>query len=425
MSRHDLGEIGALGLKRFGGAVYEEFLTELQGKKGVEIYREMSENDDVIGAILYSMEMLLRQVSWQVVPASHQEKDQKAAEFIETCMDDMEETWTDFISEVLSFLTYGWSYHEIVYKRRMGKSKDPQQNSKFSDGLIGWRKLPIRSQDTLYEWHYNGSTDHFLGMMQSAPPTYAPTFIPVEKALHFRTKSRKGNPEGRSILRNAYRSWYFKNRIQELEGIGVERDLAGLPVLTAPENVNIWDEAERHNLQKAEEIVSSVRRDEREGLVLGGGWSFQLLSSGGNRQFDTCEIIQRYDNRMAMTVLADFIFLGHEQVGSFALSSDKTAIFAVALGSFLDMICEVFTGQAIVPLIDLNAKHFQGTTGYPTLEHSDIESQNLGELGTFLKDMVGIGAITPDASFEDFLRRTADLPDRDPDTEYAPPQYEE
>ena len=37
-------------------------------------------------------------------------------------------------------------------------------------------------------------------------------------------------------------NWYFKRRIQEIEGIGVERDLAGLPTLTAPEGMNIWDE---------------------------------------------------------------------------------------------------------------------------------------------------------------------------------------
>lgn len=34
-------------------------------------------------------------------------------------MHDMQDTWTDTISEILSFLTYGWSFHEIVYKRRI------------------------------------------------------------------------------------------------------------------------------------------------------------------------------------------------------------------------------------------------------------------------------------------------------------------
>ncbi|MEA1962248.1 MAG: hypothetical protein U9N81_13440 [Bacillota bacterium] len=46
----------------------------------------------------------------------------KAAEFIYQCMDDMQDTWTDTISEILSFLIYGWSAHELVYKRRAGKS---------------------------------------------------------------------------------------------------------------------------------------------------------------------------------------------------------------------------------------------------------------------------------------------------------------
>ena len=49
-------------------------------------------------------------------------------------MNDMQDTWIDTISEILSFLTYGWSFHEIVYKRRMGNTKDPRTKSKYNDG---------------------------------------------------------------------------------------------------------------------------------------------------------------------------------------------------------------------------------------------------------------------------------------------------
>lgn len=38
-------------------------------------------------------------------------------------MNDMQDTWSDTISEILSFLTYGWSYHEIVYKVRAGRKR--------------------------------------------------------------------------------------------------------------------------------------------------------------------------------------------------------------------------------------------------------------------------------------------------------------
>lgn len=411
-------EYGKTGLFRFNtGWIYEEFLRELQGRKGIEVYKEMSENDDIIGAILFATEMLMRQSKWNIQEASNSQPDMDAAEFVHSCMDDMEETWSDFISEVLSFLTYGWSYHEIVYKRRMGNTKNPETKSKYTDGLIGWRKLPIRSQDTLWEWQYD-DRDNLMGMIQCAPPYYEQVFIPMEKALHFKTKSRKANPEGRSILRNSYRNWYFKRRIQEIEGIGIERDLAGLPVLEAPEGTDIWSDEYKEELAKAENIVRSVRRDEREGIVLGNGWKFTLTSTGGRRQFDTNQIIERYDTRMAMTVLADFVLLGHQTVGSFALSSDKTELFSVALGAFLDLICEVFNNQAIPRLIDINGEHFKGISNYPKLIHGDIETQDLSKLGEFVSKMVGIGAITPDENMEDYLRMAADLPERAPETTY-------
>lgn len=50
-------EIGRIGQRRYGGTIYEEFLHELRGTRGIEVYREMSENDDVVGAILFAIEM--------------------------------------------------------------------------------------------------------------------------------------------------------------------------------------------------------------------------------------------------------------------------------------------------------------------------------------------------------------------------------
>jgi len=243
-------EVGSSGLYRWGGWVYEEFLRELQGRKGVEVYKEMASNDDLVGSILFSIEMLMRQVVWNVKEGGNTEADIRASEFIFSCMHDMEETWAEFISEILSFLTYGWSYHEIVYKRRIGKTGRPETQSKFDDGLIGWRKLPIRSQDTLWRWEYDDA-ENILGLVQAAPPLFHQVFIPIEKAIHIKTKSAKANPEGRSLLRNSYRSWYFKRRIQEIEGIGIERDLAGLPVLEAPPEADIWSDDAAPDLARA------------------------------------------------------------------------------------------------------------------------------------------------------------------------------
>ena len=113
-----------------------------------------------------------------------------------------------------------------------------------------------------------------------------------------------------------------------------------------------------------------------------------------------------------MTVLADFLMLGHQQVGSFALSSDKTEMFSTAIGAFLDVICEVFNNKAIPMLIDMNGEHFDGITDYPTMEHGEVEDVDVKELAEFINSMVGAGIIVPDADLEDYVREIAKLPDK-------------
>ena len=409
-------ELGRIGQRRYSGVFFEEFLHELRGAKGAEIYTEMADNDSTIGAIFFATENLMRNCDFTIEPGGNTAKDKEAAEFVDGCLHDMCNTWTDTLSEILSFIPYGWSYHEIVYKRRMGKKPNSADSSKYDDGLIGWKKLPIRSQETLYEWVYKDHTDDLVGMRQMVvtDTDIVDVIIPIEKAMHFITRSRKNNPEGRSVLRTAYRDWYFKKRIMEIEGIGIERDLAGFPTLTAPEGLDLWDSEDPEMvaaLNRAEAIITGIRRDSREGLVLPNGWELNLLSTGSRRQFDTNQIIERYNKQIATSVLTDFVLLGHESVGSFALADNKTKMFSLAVGTYLDIICEVFNNQAIPRLIDINGEHFKGITDYPQMKHGDIEDANLEKIGNFIQQMVGVGALTPDDDIEDYLRKIANLPE--------------
>ena len=396
-------EVGRSGLNLSS----EEFLIELSGRRGIKIYKEMSANDDTIGAVLFAIKNLVRQAAWYVEATGTSPADKKAAQFVESCLHDMSTSWTNTISEILSFLTYGWSLHEIVYKRRRGNSKDPRLRSKYDDGMIGWQKLPLRAQESLYEWEFDGH-DNLKGFVQMPAPTYELIRIPEEKFILFRTESHKDNPQGRSILRNAYRAWYFKKRIEELEGIGIERDLAGLPVLIAPEGVDIWSERCAGLLQRCNEFVQNIRRDAAEGLTLPYGWELKLLSAGngGSRQFDTSKIIERYSRSIAQTMLADFIFLGHESNGSYALSSDKTRLFAMAIGAYLDIICEEMNRVAIPRLLEMN----KIKSAIPKLEHGDIETQDLKELAGYVKELAGLGLLESDDDLEEYLRAQAHLP---------------
>jgi len=409
-------ELGSTGLSRWGGYIAEEWLPELQGVKAIRVYKEMRDNDPVIGAILFAIKMLCRQVTWRVEAAGTSNADREAAAFLESCLYDMSMSWQDTISEVLSMLVFGWSWHEIVLKRRMGDSRNPAKRSKYTDGRIGWRKLPIRAQETLVEWVFD-EEGGIQAMRQSAPPDYKIREIPIEKSLLFRTEATKGSPEGRSILRNAYKSYYFKKNIEAIEGIGIERDLAGLPIVWVPPNVaNPQTDEERTAQRKFKELVTKIRRDQQEGIVMPLAYDekgnrlydIQLLSTGGRRQFDTGAIIQRYDTRIAQTVLADFIMLGTQKVGSYALASSKTNLFAVAIGAFLDEIENVFNTHAVSRLFKLNDFKVEN---YPELRHGDIESVELSELGEFIQRLSGAGMpLFPNKELEKYLLEVANLP---------------
>ena len=418
------GELGSTGLARFGQHVHEEFLPDLRGPKAIKVFREMSDNDPVIGAALLNIEMLVRQVEWRVDPASSSRKDRDWAKFVEDSMNDMSYSWADTLAEILSFLPYGWSYHEIVYKRRGGLWGSGKTRSQFSDGFISWRKIPIRGQSSLFGWEFNDDSGDITHMIQQAPPKYETVYLPIERSLLFRTTSHKNNPEGRSILRNAYRPWYFKKHIEEIEGIGVERDLAGIP--TAYVDPVLMSEAatpdEKALLESIKTLLKNVRNDQQAGIIFprayddngNSQYDFELMTSGGARQFPTDPIITRYDQRIAMSLLCDFILLGHEKVGSFALSSDKTDLFAVALGTWLNSIAEVFNRHALPRLFKLN--NWQPEK-MPKIMYEDIESPDLTALGSYLQSLAAIGVpLMPDEDLDSYLRSAAHLPARSDET---------
>lgn len=408
----DARELGMTGLRRQGGYIYEEFLRELQGQRGAKTYRTMADNDDICGAILYALEMLMRQVSWSfdADPDAGDEAKRLQDIFSGMLFEDMQTPWSETLSEILQMLVYGYALLEVTYKKRTG-------DGTFTDGLIGWAHWGTLSQETIDRWDFdeNGQITGAWQRVEWRDPTDrkdTEILLPSERCLLFRTSTRRNNPEGRSLLRNAYRSWYFKRRIQEIEGVGVERDLAGLPVLTAPENLPIFDDLYATQRQAAEQLVRNIRRDEQEGVLMPFGWKLELLGSSSKRQFDTTQIITRYDQRMAMTVLADFILIGHDAVGSKALSTDKTKIFGMAVNGMLDTICDVVNRVAIPRLARRNGFSQEAV---PVLAHGDASPMQLTDLSSYLQQLGAAGAVLfPNPDLERHLLEIAKLPTPDP-----------
>lgn len=396
----EMQALGRTGLQTWGGRVYEEWLPELRGPAWVRTVREMVDNDPTTGSILFAIEMLIRQVTWRNQAANDSTEAQKARDLFDQIMldGDMEVSWPDTLSEITTFLPWGWSLLEILPKYRQGDQRDPTRKSKYSDGMVGLRKLSLRSQDSLYRWVFDeeGGVE---AMVQQVVSDSTLRVVPLAKSCLFRTTTRKGTPEGRSILRNSWRAWVFKKRLEVIEGIGIERDAAGLPMGLIPSKFMRPDasDADKAYYEFLQEQISSIRRDEREGLLWPSDrdengnplYEFKLVSSGGQRQIDVGSVIDRKKQEQAMTVLADVILMGHERVGSYNLADSKTNLLAYALGAWLDCVAEVINQQLYPTLARWNGLD---ASVIPSLEHGDVESVDLSELGDFISKMAAAGA---------------------------------
>ncbi|HEY7821565.1 MAG TPA: hypothetical protein VIG24_01965, partial [Acidimicrobiia bacterium] len=152
------------------GLRQDEFLPDLRGIRGVKRFREMSENDSTIGAILSAMTLMIRGTPWRVEDGSEEARD-----LIEWSLHNLEDnTFQEFISEVLTFLPYGFSLHEIVARPARLHPR----------GWVTLKKLAARAQWTIdrFDTDKNGN---IKGVYQIAAQRSA--YIPYSKMLHFRT----------------------------------------------------------------------------------------------------------------------------------------------------------------------------------------------------------------------------------------------
>lgn len=394
-------EVGTTGLAQFTGLIFQEPLVELRGKEAYKRYNEMRLNSPIIGALLLSIENPLRSTSWTF---SSNIADDPRLELLEAARANMEHSWNDHISEALTMLPFGFAIFEMCYE--------------LIDGKMLWRSFSPRGQDTVYRWLYeeiqNSVNDQspkqrLRGFVQLAPPKYHPTSIPIERLMIYRLHTERDNPEGRSILRTAWVPYYYIKHIQQIEAIGIERDLAGLPVVTLPLGATTGGTATDD--AKAAKIVRNIRNDEQAGIVLPTGWTLNLLGTGGSKQIDTDAIINRYEKRILTSALAQFLMLGQDGVGALALSKDQTDFFTMSVNAVGDILAETFTKTAIKQLMELNGFSADGLK----LEHTPAQG-NIGitAVADFLQKVGAFITWTPED--EVWLRQVVNLPERDAET---------
>lgn len=411
-ARFKLGEIGFSGLKITSGVAQEEIKRDLNFPNSMITYKQMSYHA-VIAAALALYEVMLSKVDWKVKPpiGATAEEIQKA-KFIEECLHDMDHSWMEFIQEVASAKTYGFALHEKVYRRRLKSN-----GSKYNDGLIGWKKLPPRSQDTIDKFLFDEegrelkAVQQNLNLVQDGYNRFSALnsqgkqiIIPMSKVLLFRTGKHRGNPFGRSALRDCYFSWKFLTQIEEIEATGVARDLQGLPVIEIPSVFMTPDATPAQKLayENLKNIARNIQTNQQGGIVLPSDvdpetktklFQLSLLGTEGKKNFNTSSIIE-YHKKAILTVLgADSLILGQSSTGSFALGSLKQNLLGAYIEAFLKEICDVLNNDLVKQTFKLNGWDDLKT---PTIVYDAFEEDNLEEFSKAIQRIASVSMIERD-----------------------------
>lgn len=404
--------IGVPGLTLWGGMIMQEWMPDLSDRtRRYKVFQEM-ERDSTVSALIKAILMPLLAAEFDIDPVPEaDETDEQSAEFIESCLYDMNGyTWRKHQRDMLSAMTYGWACSEIVLKKRLGLDADPP--SLYNDGRLGIKILDPRGQMTLNGWQMTPEFD-IEAMIQDDPNGLDKKTIPYWKLIHVAYNARNRNPEGLSPLMECYRAWRFKTNIEAIEGIGIERDLAGLPVIRLPYNATGADAA------KAQEIVNRIRMDEQAGIVLPSPktpdkdaqkWELSLLQGAGGKMYDARETIQGYIKQILMTFFAQFLTLGMDKVGTQALVEGSQDFFSLALVGIQQEYMEMWDQQLIPFLYAVN--NLPHPRGYAKTNWHPPGKSDIQGLAQTLNLLVQARVITPEATLEDHMRGAMGLPDR-------------
>lgn len=423
-----MSEIGFTGLKKSNGSILEEARRELRFPKSMDTYKKMA-MDTTLSSAISLYEMMVARARWRVdAPPEATDKEKARAKYVESTMDDMEHSWFDFIKEVSSMFTYGFSVHEKVFRKRLRSA-----GSRYNDGLVGIKKLPVRSQDSISEWVWSEDGRTLAGLKQSLNESldaYRYTAIgstidlPRYKFMLFRTNAKRDNPEGTSPLKSCYTSWKWRTAMEENEAVGVAREMNGTPIAMIPPRYMSPDASadEKAVYEFYKDMVRNMQNNEQAGIVMPLAYDpdsrqplfkFELLSGSGVRGYDTSEIIGRYDNKMLMSFFADLLKLGTEKVGSFSLAGAKTSLLAMAIEHRLMEIQTVLNHDLIPQLFALN-----GWTDerLPKFAFNDLDQEDLDVFSTAIQRLMATNSIELDRPVMNEIRSRMGFPKR-PDDE--------
>ena len=315
--------------------------------------------------------------------------------------------------------------------------------SKFDDGLIGWKKLPIRNQESIEKFIFSDDGNEILGVKQNLTmiaDSYSrytnrlvkEVTLPINKVMIFKAGRHRGDPFGKSMLRDAYLAWRYLTALEEIEANGVARDLQGMPVIKIPPQYMAADASPE---QKAiyeyyKNVIRNIQMNSQSGLILPQAYDpetrqplfdITLLSTEGKKNFDTTKVKDYYKNLIYTSMFADILQLGQGNTGSFALGQLKNSLTGSAAESMIRAIMDVINNDLVKMTYELNGWN---TSRMARIDFDNLETVDLEAFSKAIQRYASVSALELDRNALNRIRESVGIDkmadNAEPMEEYLP-----
>lgn len=418
-------EIGSLGVKVDFLSISTEAIRDLKFPRSLTTFENMSKSA-VIAATLSAVNTIASQVEFIVDPYDESATHKHRRDFLRQCLfDDMETTFNQVVRDSLTMTKFGFSVLEKVYRFRRRKN-----GSLYDDGRVGIKYLPIRAQPSILEFVYDDANRDLLYVSQQqvgVKGSYVksePLKMYKDRVLIFRVNHTGLTPYGQCPLADAYKPWRVLEKLQDIETTSANRNLNGIPHLSAPSEVLDEDEDDPESVKRVRKMksgLSAISSGEQSYILTpsdryaqdeGGAaqYEFKLVTGSSSHLTALSGIITRYSNEAFQTMCADVLTLDNGQGGgSTSLTSNKQTMLNMfveaRLKEFLDTL-----NKDLIP--DLWRKNGWDDTKCPKIKHGRIEKVSLEILAKAVQQLMATNSIPITVENVNFIMETFGFPTR-------------
>ncbi len=350
--------------------ITEDYNSDLQFPQSITVFDEMRKSDATTIAVLRAIKNPLTSAKWQIQSWWEEKQDIIISDFVKKNLFENIK-FKNFLKESLGYLDFGFYYFE--------------KNFKIVDWMIEWKEFAPRvpRAHDLWEikwkpwrdWHPAWVTQEIFTTDEDEDKdkkSLKTLEIPWGKLILFTNDQEWNNYEWVSILRNAYKHYFYKDLAYKVSSIASERFGVWIPIAKVKGSISSTSK------KKLKELLRNIRSNEQSYWIIPDDVEeLKIMTPEGTWVKDiTKDIVDHHDMKIYDAILAWFLNLTTWDWWSNALSKDQSSFFLRWLQGIADYRTENLNDH-IKELVDLN---FSNVENYPKLTVSDIWSISMDEI---------------------------------------------